>query len=221
MKKVFGAVGVLLIAIGVAWFVFFDGSAMLTTARKDLARKAQDAIIENSDTENVAALAMKAINLAQGEHGIELWRLKAEWGNMRRKDNIMELEKPRFTYYMPPDNKAVLIESDKGDIEQETQFIRFIDSVVATYEGRTLYAPLITYSGKPRELVCPQGGNIEGDGYEGSANRIVWHINEEIIEAFGDVDVMFEHDIFTPRPEPETTRNQPAGEQPGAENPQG
>lgn len=221
MKKVLGAAGVLLIAIGVAWLVFFDGTAMLTTAKNEIARKAQDAVIENTDPENVAALAMKAINLAQGEHGVELWRLKAEWGNMRRKDNIMELEKPRFTYHMPPDNRAVVIFSDKGDIEQKEQIIRFIDSVVATYEDRTLRAPLITYSGKPRVLVCPRGGNVEGEGYEGRADRIVWHMNEEIIEALGDVDVVFEHDIFTPRPEPENTGTQPAGEQPGVKNPQG
>lgn len=219
MKKKVGAVGVFLIAIGVAWLVFFDGMGTLTTTKKDLAKKVQDAVIETADPEEVVALAMKAINLAQGENGAELWRLKADWGNIRRRDNIMELENPRFTYYMSPDGKAVSIVSRKGEIEQEQQIIRFVDSVVATYEDRTLQAPLITYSGKPRELVCPQGGNVRGEGYEGRADRIVWQMNSEILEAFGDVVVMFEQDIFTSRPEPENRRTQPAGEQPGAENP--
>ncbi|MCC8194545.1 MAG: hypothetical protein LIP28_07870 [Deltaproteobacteria bacterium] len=118
MKKIIGALGVLL-ALGVGWYIFTDGTMSLGAAKKKLVQKAQDAVVSNADPEDVAALAMKAINLTQGEHGAELWRLKANWGNMRRKDNVMELEKPDFTYYMPPDNKAIFIVGDKGEIEQE------------------------------------------------------------------------------------------------------
>ena len=212
MKKIVGALCAF-IALGVAWYIFTDGTLSMQAAKKQLVQKAQDAIVSNANPEDVAALAMKAINLTQGEHGVELWRLKAEWGNMRRRDNIMELEKPRFTYYMPPDSKAVIIVSDKGEIEQETQKIRFIDSVVATYEDRTLRAPEILYFGKSREIVCPQGGEVNGDGYDGSANRIVWRMNDAIIEAFGDVVVSFENDIVTPSTSP--------ADRPGRQNTQG
>ncbi len=200
MKKVFGALGVL-IAFGIAWYVFFDGGLSINTAQKQLAQKAQDAVITNASPEEVAALAVKAINLTQGENGVELWRLKANWGNMRRRDNVMELEKPNFTYYMPPDNKVITVTSNKGDIEQEEQKIRFVDSVVATYDGRLLHTSELLYFGKPREIVCPRGGRVTGEGYEGSANRIVWRMHEQIIEATGDVDVSFDNDLLAIRPE--------------------
>ncbi|SBV93957.1 exported hypothetical protein [uncultured delta proteobacterium] len=218
MKKILGALSVF-IALGIAWYIFSDGGLNLGAAKKQIVQTAQDAVVSNAAPEDVAALALKAISLTQGEHGAELWRLKADWGNMRRRDNVMELEKPHFTYYMPPDNKAVTITSSKGEIEQEEQKIRFIDSVVATYDGRTLHAPEMLYFGKSRELVCPQGGRVEGEGYEGSANRIVWRVNEQIIESLGNVDVSFENDIFTTQPEDAGTPG--AHKRPGAKNAQG
>lgn len=209
MKKLVGAF-CLLIALGIAWYIFSNGGLDMDAARQKLAQKAQDAVVTNADPEDVAALALKAINLTQGEKGAELWRLKADWGNMRRRDNVMELEKPAFTYYMPPDNKVITITSLKGEIEQEEQRIRFIESVVATYDGRTLHAPEIVYFGKPREIVCPQGGRVEGEGYEGSARHIVWRMNKQLIEAVGDIDVLFENELISTRPEqaetPETAQ---------------
>lgn len=211
MKKIVGALCVL-IALGVAWYIFTDGTFRVDSAKRKLVRQAQDAVIKKADPEEVAALAVKAINLTQGEHGVELWRLKADWGNLRRRDNVMELEKPRFTYYMPPDNKAIAISSDKGEIEQEAQRIRFMESVVATYEDRTLHVDEMVYLGKERAIVCPQGGRVEGEGYEGSANRIAWYLNAGVLEALGDVNVVFdsENDIFAPAHKTEEPQTPPA-----------
>lgn len=208
MRKLFGAASILLIALGGAWYIIADGTLSFNAAKKQVVEKAQDAILNNASPEEVAALAMKAITMTQGEQGIELWRLKADWGNMRRKDNVMELEQPRFTYYMPPDNKVVSILSDKGDIEQEEQRIRFLDSVVATYDDKTLHAPEMHYVGKTRDVICPRGGLIIGQDYKGSADNIVWHMNDQMIRAFGNIDVTFENDadIFKSRQEPEDTQ---------------
>lgn len=221
MKKLFGAACVFLIAIVVAWYIIADGTSIFKAAKKQVVEKAQDAILNNTSPEDVAALAMKTITMTQGEQGMELWRLKADWGNMRRRDNVMELEQPRFTYYMPPDNRAVLILSDKGDIAQEEQRIRFLNSVVATYDDKTLLAPEMHYVGKARDVICPRGGRIIGQGYEGSADNIVWHMNDHMITAFGNIDVTFESDadIVRPRQEPEDTLS--ARETAGTETTQG
>ena len=197
MRRLASAVGVL-VFLATAWYFFTDGTLRMDAVKKKIVQQAQDAVVSNVDPDEVAALAMRAISLTQGEQGAELWRLKADWGNMRRRDNILELEKPWFTYYMPPDGKAIAIASEKGDIEQTEQKIRFLGSVIATYDGRTLVAPQMVYFGKSREIRCPEGGRVEGPGYEGSADQVVWNINEERIEAFGNVDITFdaENDVF-------------------------
>lgn len=208
MKKIFIAL-LCLVVPGAAWYIFTDGAMTLEGARQKLLRKARGVVTSaNIPSEDVAALAMKAIEMTQGEHGAEIWRLKAEWGNMRRNDEIMELEKPRFTYYMPPDGKAVVVVSDKGEINQDDQIVRFITNVVATHENRTVLAPLMVYAGKTRQVTCPQGGRVASPSLEGTADRIVWRLQDKILEGLGNVDMTFrdDTDTATPPAQPEAGR---------------
>lgn len=191
-------------AVGTAWFIFTDGSLSIEAAKERILQQATDVVINKANPDDVAALALKAINLAQGEKGVELWRLKADWGNMRRSDDIMELEKPRFTYYMPPDNVEVRITSLKGDIDQSAQRIRFTDSVVMTHAGRTVLGDQVIYLGKTREMVFPQGARISSEDFAGEADRIVWHLNDKIIRATGNIDITFK-DVDGDVPVPSST----------------
>lgn len=192
MMRRFAVVSLFFVAAVVtAWFIFSDGTMSLEATRRKLVEKATDVVAEKANPEDVAALALKAINLTQGEKGIELWRLKADWGNMRRSDNIMELEKPKFTYYMPPDNDEVHIASLKGDIDQKSQRIRFLDSVVMTHADRTVTSDLVVYLGKTREMIFPGGALISGEDFDGKADRVVWLLNDKVITATGGIDITF------------------------------
>lgn len=214
MKKSVGVlIGLVILAV-VAWYLLTNGEMTFGSAKKKLMETAQDVVAANAAPEDVAALAMKAINLTQGEKGLELWRLKAEWGNLRRRDNIMELEKPRFTYYMPSDGTALTVHSASGDISQEEQKIRFVDSVVATYEENTLLAPEMIYMGKSREIICPRGGRVNGRGFWGSAETINWQMSNNILEASGSVDVFLDNEMFAREKGPEKTQTQPARRRP-------
>lgn len=209
MKKIFFAVfaaGALL----VAWYIYTDGTMNLKNARKKIIQEAQEAVVQSASPEDVAALAMKAVNMTQGENGAELWRLKAEWANVRRKDNIMELEQPKFTYYTAPDNVPLSITSEKGEVNQEEQIVRFIGSVVATYQDRIVKAPVMVYSGKRRDLVCPEGADMAGaNDMAGSANRVVWDLGTKILNGFGNVDMTF-HNNTAPTPAgPDNPQNAP------------
>jgi hypothetical protein len=200
MKKIFFAV-CLVVALFAAWYMYTDGTMSLEAARRKIGKEAQEAVVQNASPEDVAALAMKAINMTQGEHGAELWRLKAEWGNVRRKDNIMEIGKPNFTYYMAPDHIPLNVTSEKGEVDQEEQKVRFVGSVVATYQDRVVKAPMMVYSGKKRKLVCPEGAKMTGaKNMAGSANRAVWDLNTKILNGFGEVDMTFENSAI-PAPE--------------------
>lgn len=199
MKKIIGVI-IILVAACAGWYLLTDGTMSLKGAREKIVREAQDAVLNAANPQDVAALAMKTINMTQGEHGSELWRLKADWGNMRRDAEVMELEKPRFTYYMPPDNVEVSIHSDTGEIQEKDQIVHFIGNVVAQYSGRTVRAARMTFMGKVKEVVCPEGADITGAGLDGKANRVVWKLNEEILEGFGDVDMIFTNEKDVPAP---------------------
>lgn len=193
MKKRVGFAVLAVAVLFAGWYIFTDGALSLDAAKRLAKRAAQDVVASgNGAPEDVAALAVKAISMTQGEKGFELWRLKADWGNMRRNDEIMELEKPRFTYRMPPDNAELQITSNKGEIDQEAQKIRFMDDVVVTFGERSVNTTLIEYFGKTREMIFPDGARIAGRNFAGTAQRIVWRLQENVIEATGNVDITFE-----------------------------
>ncbi|GHV51041.1 hypothetical protein FACS1894168_2920 [Deltaproteobacteria bacterium] len=205
MKKM-NFVWFLCVIAGIAWYVFSDGTFSAQQIKQKFIKEAKEVIAENASTGDIAALAMRAISLTQGEHGAALWRLKAEWGKMRRADDIMDLEMPKFTYYMSPDDTELTLVSRKGEIDQKEQLILFIDDVVVVYEGRRLDAPFMRYLGKTKEMVCPQGAKVTGKDMAGSADSLVWNLQEQVLQAFGNVDVTFESErdnLFSPRGKPE------------------
>ena len=48
--------------------------------------------------EEVAGLAIKGINLFQGNKGLELWRLKASWAHMSQNGDTIDVDKPVVRY---------------------------------------------------------------------------------------------------------------------------
>lgn len=139
-----------------------------------------------STQEEALDLALKSITLSQGEGGIEIWRLKAEWANLRKQDNLIQVDTPRLSYFLE-DGKVMYVASDKGDVEQKKQLLRFIDHVRVTLDEKQLTGPLLIYNGEDKSMTMPQGGVFTDPGIEGSARLFVWHIDSKIIEAEGDV----------------------------------
>lgn len=191
MRKGFWSVAAL--AGFALWYFYAGGTLNLDAMKKRIVKEAQEAVAQKTAPDDVAALAMKAINLTQGEHGAELWRLKAEWGNVRRRDDIMELEKPKFMYYMAPDNLPLSVTSEKGELDQKKRIVKFIGSVVTTYQDRVVNAPIMVYSDTTRELTFPDSATLRSANMTGSADSFVWNLNEKKLTGFGNVNVSFDN----------------------------
>jgi LPS export ABC transporter protein LptC len=139
-----------------------------------------------SSQESALDLALKTITLSQGEGGFELWRLKAEWANILKQDDIIFLTKPRLTYFME-DDKVMYVQSDSGDVEQQKHLLRFIDNVRVTQDDKILTGKILVYDGTVKTMTMPEGGELTATGVEGSGNHLVWFINTQRIETTGDV----------------------------------
>ncbi len=211
MKKrsIFFSLIILLIAGGFVWHHLF-GLPGFKQAQQTLKETAKNVALGAAKPEDVAALAVKAIEMKQGEHGIELWRLKAEWGNVRQEGGLLELEKPRFTYYMPPNNEEIRIVSEVGEVNQHTKIIRFIRSVVATYGNNTLKSPLMVYNGTSKALIFPRGTDFGGPNMDGTAHDAVWRLNDRVIDASGGVDITWIRAV-DPLVLPQTARHNETG----------
>ena len=178
---------------GLIWWLFFKPLS-LDTVKEELKEKAEDLAQGKGKSDDLAALAVKAINLTQGEQGVELWRLKAEWGNMRREGGLLELEKPKFTYYMPPHNEEVRVSAETGDVNQASKLIRFRTNVLAHYGNNTIKGALMEYNGTAKVLTFPEGAVFEGPGMSGEAPLVTWVLEKQLIKADGGVNMTWQGD---------------------------
>lgn len=62
--------------------------------------------VETITGQDPLALALQNIELAMGENGLEIWRLKAKWAAMKESDGNIEVTSPYITYFMGSQNKA-------------------------------------------------------------------------------------------------------------------
>ena len=144
------------------------------------------------------SLALQAITMSQGEKGLEIWRLKAEWASMEQEDGKIIVREPRLTYFMPPPDEGELhVTSDTGTVDQKEQILRFEGNVVVTQETSRVTGHVLVYNGTAKTMTFPEGGVFSGDGMSGNAPIVRWHMDAQQIDAEGGVTI-----DFAGKPEP-------------------
>lgn len=152
-----------------------------------------NAAAKETGDENTLDQSLKSISLSQGEGGFEIWRLKAEWANVMQQGDRILVEKPKLTYFdKGNEGKPLYVNSDRGDIEQKTQILRFVDNVRILQEDRQLDGELLIYNGTAKTMTFPEGARFTGADMSGKANHIVWRIDSKIILGTGGINVFFD-----------------------------
>ncbi len=203
MLKRLGLAAILVAAVLAGVHFWPDAEQPPAQAPQDIRRPSSTGEGEKTDS---VSLALKAITLSQGEKGLEIWRLKASWAGMAQKDGLISVEKPRLVYYMPPDNQELHVDADTGDIDQKNQILRFVGHVSATLEDRSLTGGLLVYNGADKTMTFPEGASFHNPDMSGSANRVVWRMEDRVVEAEGDIQIEFQQSpagILSPAPKQE------------------
>lgn len=143
---------------------------------------------------------MKGIELVQGEKGIELWRLKATWAQLRQSNNVIDVDSPDLVYQMDG-GKQLRIVAKKGEVQQQVQVVRMWDEVHATHEQHELFANLMVYNGTRRVMYFPEGARIEGQTLSGNATRLEWDVADNVLRGSDGVSM-----LLTPRPDEKAGR---------------
>lgn len=152
----------------------------------------EDSVADNTDSnamEKAVGLALKGINLVQGEKGLELWRLKATWASLREEGGQIDVEMPDMVYRVGDAEMPLHVTANKGNVAQNQQFLRLWENVVCTYDDYTLRAPLMTYDGKSRTMTFPDGAHVENAKTKGFAHMLRWDLNTNIIEGLEGVTI--------------------------------
>lgn len=166
-----------------------------TSQAQDNAPKSDTAVSEKDQgeipnaMEEAVGLALKGINLVQGENGLELWRLKASWASLREEGGQIDVEMPDMVYRVGDAETPLHVTANKGNVSQHQQVLRLWEGVVCTYDEYTLRATLMTYDGKTRTMTFPEGVHVESAKTKGFAHVLTWNLDSNIIEGLNGVTI--------------------------------
>ena len=182
-----GFLGVLLLGAGY-WHLAREKTAV-NESREQALQTVRDIAGGQVKPEDVAALVLKDFEMKQGEGGIQLWRLHAEWGGAQKDGNFFQVQQPRFTYFLPPDNEPLQVVSQQGDVNQATKIIRFFRGVEARLGPDSMKTEILVYNGTSKTMHFPDGLTFAKQGMNAKAAYAEWLLNDKIFNASGGVDV--------------------------------
>lgn len=157
--------------------------------RKALESAMTGGVTDSATLEEAVGVAMKGIELVQGEKGIELWRLKATWAQLRQSNNVIDVDSPDLVYQMDG-GRQLRIVAQKGEVQQQVQLVRMWDDVHATHDRHELFASLMVYNGTSRTMYFPEGARIEGQSISGNATRLEWDVAADVLRGNDGVSLL-------------------------------
>lgn len=146
-------------------------------------------VTDATTLEEAVGVAMKGIELVQGEKGIELWRLKATWAQLRQSNNVIDVDSPDLVYQMDG-GRQLRIVARKGEVQQQIQMMRMWDDVHATHDRHELFARLMVYNGTSRTMYFPEGARIEGQSLSGNATKLEWDMASDVLRGSDGVSML-------------------------------
>lgn len=147
-----------------------------------------------------AALAMKGLNLMQGEKGLEFWRLKADWAAMHQDSGVIDVREPRVRYTLGDGSKEdyVFVVSQLGKITDDQRVLTMWDHVVMTHGQDVLTGPLLVYKTDERIARFPDGAEFENPGMDGAFGNLQWNMDTNLLDGGNGVVVVFKARDATP-----------------------
>ncbi len=217
MKKTYLLVAAGLILILAGGVYFFHGEKVSLLGKvAELARKEGlaklDAASTGSDNplEEAAGLAIKGINLFQGDDGVELWRLKATWAHLTREGGDINVDRPVVRYALGdasaanPDDDVLDVKALKGQITDNQRHLSLWDDVVITRYDDTITAPRMNYDTATRTMTFPEGATLESPTASGTAGVFTWDLAKNEMVGTQGVNVLLKarEDEKTPEASP-------------------
>ncbi len=170
--------------------------------------------------EEVAGLAIKGINLFQGNKGLELWRLKASWAHMSQNGDTIDVDKPVVRYALGegsasnPDDDVLDVQAQLGRITDNQRFLTLWDDVVITRYDDVITSSRMNYDANKRLMAFPEGAALESPTASGTATFFTWDLAANEMHGSGGVLV-----VLKPRPDAPNANAAPSPREPQA-NPQ-
>ncbi len=158
--------------------------------------------------EDTVGLAMKEIQISQGENGLEEWHLQAKWATMYEKTNIVQFENPEMWHrvgeiqgknktsqndikFLKDDTEKLIVVAQRGLVYDNNEKILLQENVHATQANSFIKGEILSYDNKDQLAVFPNKAIFGSENLEGSANIMSWNMVENKIYGSGQVEVLW------------------------------
>ncbi len=189
MKKILLPVAlILLLILAGGWYIFHsEKTSLLEKMAKVTKREGIQALEVATDEKGnqlkeTAGLAIKGINLFQGDNGVELWRLKASWAHLTQENGNINVDQPVIRYALgdassaTPDADVLDVKALKGKITGNHRYLSLWDQVIITRYDDIITAQCMDYDSNTRTMTFPQGAMLQGPKATGTAGVFSWDL---------------------------------------------
>ncbi len=220
-KRRVARLAALAVLLGLAWAGWLAWESwragQVVDALRDVAQSADlKAILDAQPSASSAAdsadgkdaglgLALRGVELAQGEEGHEVWRLHAEWATLTQSSGVVDVGAPRVLYTVDEARGGghVLASAATGRILDKNSRVIMEGGVRAEYKDDVLTGPRAEFASASRVLVFPSGGTINSPELSGYASVLRWSMITNILEGERGVEVIWTPSAAASRPSPE------------------
>ena len=128
---------------------------------------------------------MRGIRLSQGHEGRKSFDLNADWATLNQESGAITVRDPDIHYMLEGTEgqaqRIIHAVSEVGRVEDGNQKISMSGDVKATYEENVLTGDLAVFLNSNRTLTFPDGAVLDGPTLSGTAARLVWDLNTNIL----------------------------------------
>lgn len=137
------------------------------------------------EVKNAVDLAVRGIQLSQGHEGRKSFDLRADWATLNQDSGAITVRDPDIHYMLEKadggEARVVQATSNVGRVEDGNQKISMSGDVKATYEENRLTGETAVFLNTDRTLTFPDGAALDGPTLTGTATRLVWDLNTNIL----------------------------------------
>lgn len=137
------------------------------------------------EVKNAVDLAVRGIRLSQGHEGRKSFDLNADWATLNQESGAITVRDPDIHYMLEGTEgqaqRIIHAVSEVGRVEDGNQKISMSGDVKATYEENVLTGDLAVFLNSNRTLTFPDGAVLDGPTLSGTAARLVWDLNTNIL----------------------------------------
>ncbi len=138
-------------------------------------------------------LAFTGLNLVQGDDGLEIWRLNAQWATLRQESGLIEAKEPKARYRVGEGEgeNYLFVEADNALVSENQSHLTLTGHVEAQYKEDVLQSPVAEFQNENRTLFFPEGASLSGPKLSGTTGYAEWNLENNVLEASGGVNLVW------------------------------